>query len=398
VRRSIRVGVCPDFREELWPSMDRVADELLRTLSRDHRDLVDAVSLLPDFRWRATQLWSSRGAVNVDRGLNRLLDYPNHLKRSRESFDVFHVVDHSYSQLVHRLPSSRTIVTCHDLDTFRSVLEPEAEARSGLFNAMTRHIMAGLRRAAYVTCDTAVVRDALIEANLVSADRAVVVPIGVSPAFSTARLPHRPPSCLAEPVIPGRVDVLHVGSTIERKRIDVLLRCCAALREERPGLRLLRVGGPLNSQQEALARSLGIADAVVTLPRVDDETLAAVYRHAALVLLPSEREGFGLPIAEALACGTPVLASHLAVLREVGGGAAEYCPVGDVANWTRTACALLDERERYPGRWAARGAQGQLWARRYSWARFTDRIVALYLDVAGMEASTLVRETAAWPA
>ena len=49
--------------------------------------------------------------MNDDRGLNRLLDYPNHLKRSRESFDVFHVVDHSYSQLVHGLPPARSIVS-----------------------------------------------------------------------------------------------------------------------------------------------------------------------------------------------------------------------------------------------------------------------------------------------
>ena len=55
---------------------------------------------------------------------NRLIDYPRHVSGLRDQYDVFHVVDHSYSQLLHRLPPERTVVTCHDLDTFRSVLQP----------------------------------------------------------------------------------------------------------------------------------------------------------------------------------------------------------------------------------------------------------------------------------
>jgi glycosyltransferase involved in cell wall biosynthesis len=398
VTRPIRVGICPDFREERWPSMDRVADELLQAIACHHRGVVETVSLAPTFRPRATKVFSGRVAANLDRGLNRLVDYPAHLGRVQGPFDVFHVLDHSYSQLVHRLPPDRTVVTCHDLDTFRSVLEPEEEPRSTIFNAMTRHIMDGFRRAAYVTCDTAVVREALIDANLVFPDRAVVVPVGVSAAFLAQRQTVRSLTSLPGSLVPAAVDLLHVGSVIDRKRIDVLLQCLAALREQRPGLRLIRVGGPLTSGQQAMARSLGVSDAVLTMPPVDDETLAALYRHAALVLLPSDREGFGLPIAEALASGTPVVASHLPVLREVGGRAAEYCPVGDVRAWTQTVHALLDERERRPDQWAARRAQGQFWAGRYSWARFADRIVALYLDIAGMDTSAQAGRSAAWPA
>ena len=66
------------------------------------------------------------------------------------------------------------------------------------------------------------------------------------------------------------------------------------------------------------------------LPFLDRATLAAVYRRSALVLLPSEREGFGLPVLEALACGTPVVASDIDALREVGGDAVRYCPAEDV--------------------------------------------------------------------
>ncbi len=76
--------------------------------------------------------------------MNRLWDYPRTRRRDRRPTTTsFHVVDHSYAQLVHRVPAGRAVVTCHDLDTFRSVLEPELEPRSAPFRAMARHILTG---------------------------------------------------------------------------------------------------------------------------------------------------------------------------------------------------------------------------------------------------------------
>ena len=122
MRVPVRVAVCPDFREERWPSMDRVADELLAALGRDHAGTILATPVAPPFSRRATRVATVRLAANIDRGLNRLFDYPAYVGRARDDFDVFHVVDHSYAQLVHRLPAEHTIVTCHDLETFRSIL------------------------------------------------------------------------------------------------------------------------------------------------------------------------------------------------------------------------------------------------------------------------------------
>jgi len=79
-----------------------------------------------------------------------------------------------------------------------------------------------------------------------------------------------------------------------------------------------------------------------------------------------------------MACGTPVVASDLPVLKEVGGAAVEYCPVGDTEAWVRTVRALLDERRRDSARWAARQASGRVRARCFSWSQFAVRLAAVY--------------------
>jgi glycosyltransferase involved in cell wall biosynthesis len=179
----------------------------------------------------------------------------------------------------------------------------------------------------------------------------------------------------------GRVDLLHVGSTVPRKRIDVLLRVFAAVRREFPRARLIRVGGPLTDEQQGLAARLGIERAILVLPFIERDVLAAVYRRAAIVLQPSEREGFGLPVVEALACGTPVVATDLPVLREVGGEAAVYCPVGDLESWVKALTGLLAERERRSQSWTNRRAAAIAQAAQFSWAQYADRMVALYREL-----------------
>jgi glycosyltransferase involved in cell wall biosynthesis len=137
------------------------------------------------------------------------------------------------------------------------------------------------------------------------------------------------------------------------------------------------VGGPLTAAQRALARDLGVADAVLTLPFLDRATLAAIYRRCALLLLPSDREGFGLPVLEALACGTPVVASDIEALREVGGEAVTYCVVENVACWRASILHLLEMRRR-PAEWAALRDAGIARAAAFSWSRYTSEIATLY--------------------
>jgi glycosyltransferase involved in cell wall biosynthesis len=394
MKRQPRLGVVCDLVEENWPSMQLVATQLLHELHAGHRQEVEAVRIQPAMRRRFSKLHGAvaprlsrnpngRRWFNADRFANRYWDYPRLLRRSRNDFDLFHVVDHSYSQLVHRLPPERTVVTCHDLHTFRCLLSPGPERRTAAFRAMTRYTLRGLERAARVVFDAGAVRDEAVARGLVRHERTAVVPLGVDPVFSTTPDPEADAEVerLLGAQGAGRVDLLHVGGTYGRKRIDLLLEIFAAARRADPRLRLVRVGGVLEAEQQAHASRLGISESIVTLPPLESRALASVYRRAALLLLPSEEEGFGFPVLEALRCGTPVLASELPVLREVGGETVDFVGVGEVERWAEGVARALAAPQRDPEGWRRTRAAGAEHAARFTWAGYAAEMVSIYRQV-----------------
>jgi glycosyltransferase involved in cell wall biosynthesis len=372
--KRLRVALLADYLEEGWPSMDLIAEMLLDRLSREHAATMEVTLIRPSLPKRLSRVSTQKLAFGVDRIAGRLWDYPRFASALRERFDLFHVVDHSYAQLVHELPGDRTLVTCHDLDTFRSVLEPDREPRSVPFRVMTRRFLDGLRKAGHVACDTEATRTQLVERARFAEDRTSVVHNGLHPSFTTVHeaAADREAARLLGPRR-ASIDILHVGSAIARKRLDVLIRIMAELGGR---TRLVRVGGPFTAEQTALARDLGVTVAV--LPYLDRATLAAIYRRSALLLMPSEREGFGLPLLESLACGTPVVASDIAALREVGGDVVTYCAVGDIDAWANAIGALLEERERRPAEWVHRQESGVKRADAFSWSKYAGEIAGLY--------------------
>jgi glycosyltransferase involved in cell wall biosynthesis len=211
---------------------------------------------------------------------------------------------------------------------------------------MTRTIASGMRRAACVTCVSDATRREVAALELADPDRLVVIPNGVQPTITAAPSPDVDGALehLLGARDAGTIELLHVGSCIPRKRIDLLLDVMAAISAEVPRVRLLKAGGQLTPGQKAQACRLGIADAIVQVPFLSPEMLAALYRRADAVLVTSSREGFGLPVIEALAAGTPVVASDLPVLREVGGSVATYAPLDDICAWRDAVLRAIAHR------------------------------------------------------
>jgi glycosyltransferase involved in cell wall biosynthesis len=316
-----------------------------------------------------------------ERLVNRYLFYPRSLVRDKPSADVFHVVDHSYAHLVHRLRGSKTVVTCHDLDAFRCVLDPRRSRQPWLVRQAARRTMRGLQLAGRIVCVSEAVRDEVIAAGLADSSRLTVVPNGIHPVFTDAGAAsdEREADRLLEQRGRGRtLDLLHVGIPVRRKRIDVALKVLARLKASNVAARLVRVGGALPPDLRALADRLGVASDVLELPFLQPGVLAAVYRRAGVLLVPSDREGFALPIVEALASGTPVIANDVPALRETGGNLASFRANGDVQGWCAAIDALLTRSPDVTSRWrtAARAR-----AARFSWAAAAERLVPIYQEL-----------------
>ena len=370
-----RLAVLMDPVEEGWPSMDLAGEALVEQLQGPLADHVHVEPLRPRLVPLARQvpkLGQRRVALNVDRLLTRFGTYPLQAALSRQGIHAFHVVDHTYAQLVHALPAERTGVYCHDLDAFRSLLQPEREPRPAWFRAMAWATLKGMQRAALVFHSTQAVREELLRHGLVPPERLVHAPLGASPEYRPEPSPGDTSAEVLKP-LGGRPYVLHVAGNMPRKRLDVLFAVFAEARRQHPELQLVQQGALLTPEQRAVVDALGLGEALLQPPRLPRATLAGLYRRARAVLVTSEAEGFGLPVIEALACGAPVVASDIPVLREVGGTAVTYAPVGDVAAWAHAVHQVLSTPESPEAR-QARVARGL----GYSWRAHAQRILSAY--------------------
>jgi glycosyltransferase involved in cell wall biosynthesis len=382
--KVIRVGIVCDLREEGWHSMDLIADMLMDTLPTIANGDFRATRLCPAMVPRLSRLPFVGRAAQAhfgDRLTGRFWDYPRWLARRAREFDVFHIVDQSYAHLVRVLPAGRTIVTCHDLDAVQAAL-PSGNRLSPV-RLLAVPILNGLTRAAHVACVSHATKAELLATGRVDAARASVVYEGVHPSC----VPDPPVGCDTsvgrDSSRPDRApEILHVGSTIPRKRIDTLLEVFAGVRKHITDARLIRVGGSLTDQQRNLAQRLGVLDAMTEMPFMERPDLAALYRRASVVVLPSQREGFGLPLVEAMACGTPVVASAIPALQEIGGEAATYCAPGDVQAWTDAISNLLGERTADGIAWKERRQKALSTAARFNWSHYAEGMTELYRNIA----------------
>jgi glycosyltransferase involved in cell wall biosynthesis len=158
--------------------------------------------------------------------------------------------------------------------------------------------------------------------------------------------------------------VLSIAQKRTYKRLDALIRALPEL----PGEPVLVLGGPSGDDEprlRALADELRVAERVRFLDWIEDADLTALYRHATCFCLPSQIEGFGLPVLEAMAHGTPVACSDRWALPEVAGDAALLFDPDDQPAITTALTQLLDDRALADrlGRAGLERARGFTWER-----------------------------------
>ncbi len=255
------------------------------------------------------------------------------------------------------------VVTIHDLAYLRM---PENVSSA---SARYRHLVPrGLRRAALVLTPTQAIADEVAAEYGLEADRVRATPLGVDPVWFRQ-------DTTARPGLPERY-LLFVGALEPRKDVATLLAAFRQLRHEQPDTPPLVLVGP-EGWGPALDTAGLTPDDVIRLGYLDTAALQPVVARAEALCYPSLYEGFGLPPLEALAAGTPVIASDIPAVREVmrgGGPGVVLVPVRDVdALSSAIAATLAASTDPEPGR---------RHARQFTWERTAHQTMAAYRQAA----------------
>jgi glycosyltransferase involved in cell wall biosynthesis len=200
-----------------------------------------------------------------------------------------------------------------------------------------------------------------------------------------------PPGLDRDIYMPGRSSraplVVWIGRLERYKRADVMIDAMPEILRHVPGTRLTIIGsGHARGALEEHARHRGVTDAVEFTGFVAEERKVAYLQRASLLVNTSEKEGFGLTVVEANACGTPSLATDVPGLRDSvrDGETGLLVPFGDAAALARAAVRVLTD-ERLSARLVANGLA---WAARFSWERAADATEAMIEKAIAMHAAT----------
>ncbi len=286
-----------------------------------------------------------------------------------DRLDLFHATHY----VLPPLWKSRAVVTIHDII---HLLYPQfLPNRAALIYARFM-IRRALKRADRIVTVSYNTRRDLVDYFEVSASRIEVIYNGVSSRFRSDVAPEEKTRVAARLGIASPY-LLFLGGEKPHKNVQNVVRAFAKARHERSLPHCLVLAGPLPSNParlEALISALDLSSVIRRPGVVEDEDLPALYAGAEAFLYPTLYEGFGLPVIEAMACGTPVLTSSTSALQEIAGGYACLVDPMDVdAIASGIARLATDEKAR-----AEYAELGRKRALDFSWDRAARRTLEVY--------------------
>lgn len=302
-------------------------------------------------------------------------------KKLRERPAIVHICDHSNAMYASSVRAAPVVVTCHDLLAVRGALGQATDCpASATGKLLQRWIVRGLEKSTAIACvSKATLEDAQKLVRQSDGKPALsVITLGLSyPYRVLPQVEARARLATVAQLPPEAQFVLHVGSNLRRKNREGVIRIFARCQDDWNGL-LVFAGDRLSPPLRSLGQHLGVSNRIVEIPNVEAELLEALYNGATALLFPSTFEGFGWPIAEAHACGCPVLCADREPMKEVAGIAAIVRPVDDEAGFATDLLRLTNAEER--ARWSARALEN---AQRFSAARMVAEYAQLYRSLAG---------------
>ena len=341
---------------------------------------LELVAYLRDAAFRGPAgLCVERSRWDTSHPWRRILWEQTALARQTRSLDLLHAMAFA----VPLAAACPTVVTVHDLSFMRF---PHAFRRPNRLYLST-FTRLSIKRAQRVIVGAESTRRDVIELCAARPERVVTVPYGVGEAF-TPGSPERVAEFRRRKGLPDEF-ILFLGTLEPRKNIGLLIEAYAMLKERwgrghglrggRAAPKLVVAGGKGWFYQNLFARvtQLGLAEDVLFAGYVPNDELPWWYRAATLFVFPSLFEGFGLPVLEAMACGTPTIASNASSLPEVAGDAAILVDPYEKEGLVSAMERVLDDA----GLRRTLSSVGVRQASQFPWSRTAAETIAVYRDV-----------------
>lgn len=300
-------------------------------------------------------------------GYKEQLKFP-YCKLRKERPDVLHV-PHCNVPLLYR---GKMIVTVHDLT---HLVYPEFLPMKVVHLYFKFIFWFICKRANRILTDSESTKRDLLRFYKADESKITVVPLGVGSEF--VRKPKSEVDYLYEKFnIPrDKKIILYVGNLLPHKNLNGLLEGFARM-QGRENCRLVLVGKAFDGRtRETREKDLGIEGLTIHAGMVSQEDLVNFYNLADLFVLPSLYEGFGLPVLEAFACGTPVACSNVSSLPEVGGDVAKYFDPKDAASIAHALEGSIDDKGKFDDKISA-------WVNRFTWQNSARQIREIAAEVA----------------
>lgn len=364
---SIQCACCDSYTSRLGLSQiyRQYCDELLN----------DKLNTLPRLSPEALRLKMKRlflakiYAIDVVPGL------------AQDAYDVFH-------STYHRLPPTEVtgnvprVLTVYDLIPVNA---PHYVVNK--HNAHFKEILGSVDvERDWIACISEFTKQEFCEYTGMSPERAFVVPLAASSHFQPVKDPERMSEILQQYGIPDGNYFLTVAAPQPRKNLAHLIRCFFRLLHETPTLdaNLVLVGSKslgfmYDEIFAAIDGSREFRSKVIFAGHVHDHHMSSIYSAATAFVFPSLYEGFGLPVLEAMQCGTPVISSNATSLPEVVGGAGKLVDPTDGDGLCQAMYDVLTSSDVR----TTLSAKGRKRSEQFSWNKCSDQIVSIYQAMVG---------------
>ncbi len=380
---NVRIGIDYTAAHEQGAGIGRFVREMVRALAAedqqtDYRLFAAGATHAalpplpgPNFQWRPTRITPRWFARLWHRAR---LPWPVEWFIGRVS--LFHATDFT---LPPTLPGTKTLLTVHDLSFVRAPETAVPVLKAYLDVVVPRSV----RRATHVLADSHATKADLVELYGTDPAKITVLWGGTNPGFTRVVDPDARRAARARYHIPDHPYIISIGTVQPRKNYARLMDALARLGPAYNDVHLVIAGGKgwLDDPIYASVEALGLGGRVHFIGFARDEDLPALYSDAVCLAYPSLYEGFGFPVLEAMACGTPVITSTLSSLPEVAGDAALMVDPYDVEALSDALRQVLDSAVLR----ADLSVRGLAQAAQFTWARTARQLKTIYEQMVGEE-------------